>query len=234
MLLSSAVLVVTVCLSPQSPPLVWKPAAGDTCTYKLKATAKLRPGAGAAEARAVMTTTHVVREVRDDGKVIVEETQTYEYLSIDGVEVAAATTPDVAFSVLSTFDWDGRLLAVKTAIPDLAQPRMAEAMAILYPGKTMKAGEKWTYARPGDQAAGTVACETIYRYERVELSHRWQCHRVGIEFREKEGAKPMSCTGTVWLSVEKGEWVRAIFDLKNVEVPGVGTADVSLALTRSD
>ncbi len=215
--------------------LVWKPKAGDTQKYRLNVSMTGDPAVlGFGKLELSITTTEKIKEVKEDGKVVQESTQSEFSVKVDGQDLGGGGEMP-AVSVTTIFYPDGRIFAIEGDPTAGPPPRVAESMVFLYPGpeKEFRVGESWTHKRGGDAQRGTRASETTYTYLGQEKVDRWDAYKVAFKFRETEGENAMEVTGTVWLGVENGYVVKGEYELTNVEfAPGMPPTKASVKVTR--
>lgn len=218
----------------QGAKIVWKPKVGDIQKYRLNVTMAGDPSMGFTKLEVGITLTEKVKEIKEDGKVVQESSQSEFSLKMDGqdfgpgVEMPSITTT-------TTFYPDGRLFSIEGDTEMGAPPRLAESTVLIYPGpdKELREGETWTYKRAGDAQRGTRAAETTYTYLGTEKLDKWDVHKVAFKFRETEGQNPMEASGTFWVAVDNGYLVKGEFEVINVEfAPGMPPSKASIKVTR--
>jgi hypothetical protein len=214
--------------------IVWKPKVGDAMKYRLNITVTGDPSMGFNKLEVGITVTEKVKEIKEDGKVVQESTQSEFALKMDGQDLGAGV--DVpSTTVVTTFYPDGRLFSMEGSEGMGTPPRIAEATLFIYPGpdKEFRPGESWTHKRAGDAQRGTRAAEATFTYLATEKVGQWEAHKVSFKYRETEGENPMEVTGTVWLAVDNGYAVKGEYEMSNVEfAPGMPPAKASVKMTR--
>jgi hypothetical protein len=213
--------------------IVWKPKVGDTTKYRLNVAMTGDASLGFGKLEVGITVTEKVKEIKDDGKVVQESTQSEFSVKVDGQDLGAGG--DIpGMTVITTFYPDGRIFSIEGG--EAGTPtRLSEASVFVYPGpdKEFREGESWTSKRPGDAQRGTRAAEATYTYLGTEKVGKWDTYKISYKYRETEGENPMEVTGTTWVAVDNGYLVKGEYELSNVEfAPGMPPAKASLKINR--
>ncbi|MCH8273706.1 MAG: hypothetical protein IH851_02860 [Armatimonadetes bacterium] len=233
--LAACVILVSAAtaVAEQTARIQWKPKVGDVTKYRMKMNLAVDPAMGVEEVEVALTITDTVKEIKGDGKIVIEESQSDFSLMVDGLDMSEMMADMMNMKVTSIFLPNGTLVSIETNMPEMVQNRTVEAMAFIFPDQAVRPGETWTYTRAGDSNKGTFAAETVFKYEKTEKVDKWLAHKIIVTFRETEGALPMSSTATIWLSADNGDLVKGVIDIKNMEFgPGMTADSAQIQLTR--
>ncbi len=231
-LIASAVLIASIAtaVTLDAVKIAWKPKTGSSIKYHVTANAKLESPQGTAEMQYGADTVHKILEVKADGSVVVEESQSNVTIKF-GDQDFSSMAPQSS-KVTSTISPVGETLERKSD-QDGDQPRMSAAMEFLYPDKEMNVNDSWTIKKPKDDKKGVFSREMTFTYLGTEKIGKWDCYKVKTEYKETDAPTNVSSSGTIWLAVEDGEVVKGSYKLKSIELaPQMPPTDATTEMMR--
>src|SRR5688572_25617332 len=196
--------------------IVWKPRAGSVMKYRISSVADM--GGQKMEFGAVMT--QKVVEIKSDGNVVISNSTSDITLKVGDQDMSGMMPADMAPVITTVMGPDGSLVSRTLSKPsEMDTPRLDYAMVLIYPSADMKAGDTWSRKFAGDKAKGIPPSTTTFTYKGKEMvADKFDTHKVMVEFKETEGAAPMSLSGHVWLKTDDGAMLKAEGTLKNFDV----------------
>lgn len=210
--------------------IAWKPTLGAVAKYKLNAVATVDPGSGPTEMKFAANVSSKIAEIKADGNIVVEETQS-EMSILFGEQDFSSQAPPSA-TVKTTMNPRGETIS-REGGEGMSSPRLEHSLEFVYPEGDVSVGDSWTVKRAADSAKGLFTRETTYTYDGTEKIKEWDCHRIKITFKETDAPTNMTYEGTVWVRADDGSLVNASYKMKNVEFsPGLPPADSTANLTR--
>jgi len=227
----SLVLVAALAAASVDPVKIqWKPKSGSIAKYKLLAKAAMDGPQGAAEVVFGATVTSKVTDIKADGNIVVEETQSEISIKF-GDQDFSSQAPQTITSK-STMTPSGEVKARETT-DETANARMENSLEFIYPDDAMDVGKSWTIKRPADSGKGLYARETTFTYDGVEKIGQWDCYRIKTSFKETDAPTNMSYEGVTWVAIEDGTMIKATYKMKNVEFgPGLPPSDATAEISR--
>lgn len=211
----------------------WAPKPASTAKYKMQLIAKGIEGpSGPAELKFTSVVSRLVKEVRTDGNIVVEEKQS-DFVIMFGEQDVTSMVPITAVTSTNVYAANGEAIERKSDAPDgMNNPRLDNALVFTFPGKSVKVGETWTRTTAADTSKGLFPTETVFKYEGSEMVEKWNCHKISYTFKESGAPDNIESTGTLWIDVTDGEQVKGAYTVKNIEFgPGM-RSDAEGTVTR--
>lgn len=231
-----AIALATACLCLPSPQgeavtIAWKPTKGGTVRQRLVMDAVVDLGGEQAKMQVTVTNVRKCVEIRDDGTIHMDISQTDFILLVDGQPI---NQPPPQGSITVVYSKFGETLNVLGgAEPEPGELELNRAMRTMYPEKPVKKGESWVVVRKSDGAMGTVGSETTYTFEGTETVEGRQAYKLTLVYKQTSTAGGLSSTGTLWVDPSDGTEIRAEYRLKNVDFGrGLKAKEATFKLTR--
>lgn len=212
----------------------WKPQVGKVASYQFDVLSNMDMGGGQMmDVKFGMRQTYKTLAV-DPEKVTVETVSDRLSLMVGDQDMSQMMGAE-SFKSVSVMTRSGEVLSTKVegAGGDFSQPRLENAFTFIFPNREIKIGETWKRMFKGDSAKGTVDGEGVYKLEAVETMNDAKALKISYSYKELVGTAPMTVTGTIWLTAEDGELIKAEYKLVNVEfAPGMPPAAATAKVRR--
>ena len=206
--------------------LVWKPKVGRQLHFR----AVINFTAGQNKVRFSSNVTHKIKSIRSDGAVVVEDDQTGFNVVQNGADI---TEQSRSQELLPDPTWEtdvvtprGEVISKATNAPNPNPPRMDPISAFIYPDHPLNAGDAWKRIIKGDASKGTYDAVQTYTFVGAESVQGVDGYKVAVTYTETNAPLNITASGTVWLSKEDGEELKASRHVKNADLGPFGTGEV--------
>ena len=194
-----------------------------TRTYKkgdvtrLKAESAVTTANG--DVQAVMTSKFTVKDVKDNGQVVVEQAGEGGKVTIGGNDMDIPASPPVTV----TRDKSGKLVEFKMdeSTPGLSTPEISRLMATIGPpilqDKEVKPGDTWQTEMDNPAAKGkkVIIKTTFVGIDKVDGTDHWKVKQTAEPDTDANGGK-MNYEATYWLDPANGQEVKSEANVKDL------------------
>lgn len=184
-------------------------------THKAKFTAELDFGGQTVTYSADGDTK--VKEVKDDGTIVLEETSSNSSIEMDGQQQAAGNDSVAT----TTCDKTGKIVSIDGDGMSDEQYRFANLLQFIYPDKPVDKSDSWTVILPSSKEHGTPKTTCKYTVDTFEKVGDKDCVKVKFEITENEGDTPASSKGNMWIDLKSGFTLKSDGSLTNAPAGGM-------------
>jgi hypothetical protein len=162
---------------------------------------------------ATISTLQIERVLKSgaDGYEIEERATDQRYRS-DGQDVRV---PGEDRSV-AAYDTRGQLLELRETALEPDSYRRANMVRFIAPKDPVAIGDGWTHEFPSDSKRGVVSAQISYKVDAREMIGSYEAVKLSFEFKELEGSRPITNSGTMWVSIRDGSVVRLTSNFANL------------------
>lgn len=160
---------------------------------------------------ATADTKSTIKEIKDDGTVVMHETFESMTMTVDGNEMGHAD----GRNDMVTYDKWGRVVNVASQSDNSMPPRVAHLVTFVYPENPVDIGDSWekvTQANDSNKLPKTTFKGTVEAFEEYKGI---KVAKVKYSIAEEFHTAPATLTGTAWINIENGRMVKAEADIKN-------------------
>ncbi|MEO0249038.1 MAG: hypothetical protein ABIN58_05740, partial [candidate division WOR-3 bacterium] len=119
---------------------------------------------------------------------------------------------------------NGEIVEIKSSgTEDKDEYRREHMTLFLFPDDPVKVGDKWSREIKADPKRNIVAAKVEYEVIAAEKVGDLETLKIKFNFKESEGAQPISSEGHFWIHVKDGSMVKLVGASKNVPTPGLPT-----------
>lgn len=161
--------------------------------------------------------TQTIKEVKEDGTVVVEETSENSMISMDGAEQPAGNDS----TATNTYNKKGHLLEMQSEMVDENSYRFSNLFIFLFPDKEVDKGVSWEDTKESSSKQSTPKTSFKYTCDGFEEIKGKNTAKVNFEIKELEGGQPASSKGTMWIDVKTGFIMKSEGNLVNAPAAGM-------------
>jgi hypothetical protein len=202
---------------------------GDTVRMKIET----RVDNNGTEIPLSLTSRATVKDVKDEGQVVVESQDEAGKLTINGSDMDIPAGPIETL----TYDKSGKLVDFKSAEGGVITPEILRQLEIMrmpiLPDKKVKAGDSWQseFDNPAVKGKKFTVKTTFVGMGKVDGADTWQMKQEGAPETDGNGAK-MGFDATYWLDPASGQIVKSDVKIKDQPTTMYGTHSLTTKATR--
>ncbi|HET6385796.1 MAG TPA: hypothetical protein VFJ58_20585 [Armatimonadota bacterium] len=189
-------------------------------------------GPNGADAQIKLTSSSTVKDVKDNGDVVIETQDQPGKLTINGNDM---DIPGGQLTTL-TFDTTGKLVDFKSDPGGILAPETSRQLEIMrmpiLPDKAVVAGDSWqsTFDNPAVKGNKFTVRTTFVGMDKVDGANLWKLSQAGAPQTDANGAK-MGFDATYWLDPASGQLVKSEIKITDEPTTRFGTHSLTTKTT---